>query len=549
MYDQPKANILIRAKNVITLHPDDPTYQAITIRDGFISAVSEDAHGLDHCAGPDTIVIDKRDSTVLPAFDDTHTHLAIAGVSHFDVPVHTATNIDEILSMLGKRASEEEPGTWITTTWNWLEHNIKEQRLPTAQELDGVSTKHPIVVRRGGHNLVANSLALELGGITAATPSPPGGKIGRGDDGQLNGHLRDSGMAGVMRVMPAPDIDKRISGLEHASASYAATGIGCVRDCAVAIDQLSIFKQTHDKGKLHVRVRALVHTMGMNTVAQVAELLDKMEKWRHLQFDPWLSVWGIKFIFDGGIEANATEEPYIGRPDEGCCGSDVGDYSGTLLWDVDELFKAMDLVVRRGWRIGTHAFGDRAIRLLLDVYERLLRGHPHLPPNTLVMEHGGFVTADQRLRAINLNIPCTIQHPLLHDVAAVEMVYVGEERVARCFPARGWLDAGGLVTGGSDYPVGLYGAMRSLWGMNTRQTVAGIMGPEHAISVQEGVAMHTTLAAKLLRETDTRGTIAPGRFADLTIWPRNPMAIQDPNYLRDLLPSCTIVGGLVKHRL
>lgn len=342
------ADILIRAKCVVTLYPEDSELQAISIRNGYIAAVSGDAHGLDDCVGPNTLVIDERDSTVLPALDDTHTHLMVAGLSQFDVPVHTARSIDEMLTMLGKRASEVEAGSWITTTWNWLEYNLQEQRLPTAQELDKVSVVHPIVVRRGGHNLVANSLALKLGGITAEMASPAGGKIGRDDSGQLDGHLQDAAMAGIMRIMPAPSLSKRMAGIEQASTSYAATGIGCVRDCAVPIEDLDMLKRTHDAGKLHVRMRALVSTMGINSAAQVAKLLDKMESWRHLQFDPWLSVWGVKFILDGGLEANATEEPYIGRPDVGCCGGDMGNYRGTLIWDPDELFRAMNIVVRSG---------------------------------------------------------------------------------------------------------------------------------------------------------------------------------------------------------
>ncbi|KAH6880825.1 amidohydrolase 3 [Thelonectria olida] len=503
------ADILIRAKFVASLYPEDPELQAIPIRNGYITAVSRDAHGLDGCKCPNTLVIDERGSTVLPAFDDTHTHLMVAGLSQFDVPVHTADSIGKMLNMLSTRAAMVESGSWITTTWNWLEYNLKEQRFPTAQELDSVSVAHPIVVRRGGHNIVANTLALKLGGITADTLSPTGGKIGRDGDGRLDGHLQDAAMA-------APSLDERIAGLEHASTSYAATGIGCVRDCAVPVEDLGILKQTHDAGKLHVRVRALVSTMGMNSAVQVASLLEKMEAWRHLQFDPWLSVWGVKFIFDGGLEANATEEPYIGRQTRAAA----------------VLFRAMDMVVRRGWRVGTHAFGDRAVRVMLDVYER----------------HGGLASPDQRSRAISLGIPCTIQHPLIHDAAAFEILYLGRERVARCFPARGWLDAGGLVAGGSDYPVGVYGPMHSIWGMTSRQTVAGIMGPEHAICIEEAIAMHTTLATALLRESDTRGTIATGRFADLTIWPWNPLTAQDPSELRDLLPLYTIIGGKLTHR-
>lgn len=122
-----------------------------------------------------------------------------------------------------------------------------------------------------------------------------------------------------------------------------------------------------------------------------------------------------------------------------------------LFWDPNELTSAMDAVVHRGWRVGSHAFGDRAVGILLDVYEELLRRHPYLPISPLFIEHGGLVNVEQQRRAIRLRIPVTIQHPLLHDAAGICAHYWGAERVAKVFPARAWLDQGALVTGGSDY--------------------------------------------------------------------------------------------------
>ncbi|CAJ0547431.1 Ff.00g041850.m01.CDS01 [Fusarium sp. VM40] len=133
------------------------------------------------------------------------------------------------------------------------------------------------------------------------------------------------------------------------------------------------------------------------------------------------------------------------------------------------------------------------------------------------MEHGGFADPGVQARTVEMGIPVTIQQPLLHDVAPIQSLYFGKDRTARIFPAHSWLDAGALIGGGSDYPVGRFGAMRSVWGMTTRETVAGVMGLEHAITSDEAVALHTTMAAKLLHENHVRGDIAPGKFADLTI--------------------------------
>jgi predicted amidohydrolase YtcJ len=145
-----------------------------------------------------------------------------------------------------------------------------------------------------------------------------------------------------------------------------------------------------------------------------------------------------------------------------------------------------------------------------------------------------------------LGIPVTIQQPLLHDTAEVEREYWGPERVAALFPARGWLDQGAQITAGSDFPVGQFGAMRSVWGMTTRQTVIGVQGPEHAITYDEAVALHTVNAARLCGDQDLRGTLTPGRLADLTIWDRDP-AHCPSDARRDLNPTHTLLGGRLVH--
>lgn len=215
------------------------------------------------------------------------------------------------------------------------------------------------------------------------------------------------------------------------------------------------------------------------------------------------------------------------------------------MWEPDILVEVMDLVIRKGWRIGTHAVRDRAVRTLLDVYERLLKRHPHLPQGTFVIEHGGLAYAEQRTRAAALGVAITIQQPLLHDAAGIFAVYVGEGRVKHLFPAREWLDQGALVAGGSDYPLGAYGAMRSVWGMTSRETVVGVRGIEHAISIDESIALHTTMATRLSREAESRDTLAVGRYADLTVWPTDPLLVGDMSELKDMAPLHTIVGGKI----
>jgi predicted amidohydrolase YtcJ len=526
-----EADLVIRAGAVRTCEPGQAVQRSLAVRGERVVAVSDDPHGLDGWVGEETRVMDAPDSTVLPSFDDTHTHLIFAGHGAFDVPVHQARDIPEFLDLIRRRAAVTPEGEWIRTTTNWQELNLAERRMPTAAELDSVTERHPVLVKRGGHNDVVNSAALRLAGISETTPEPPGGIIGKDEHGRLTGRLTDNALHLVERLVPQPDATQRVEGLRRASSDYAARGIGTVRDCAVPLPDLALLRRAEQSGGLSTRVRALVSAMGKSHPDEVDELLDAMEDWRYPR-DAWLKVWGVKFVLDGGLEGAATEEPYPGHDD----------YCGLVLWERDALTEAVERVVRRGWRVGTHAFGDRAVRILIDVYEQVLERTPGLPTGSLVIEHGGLADPRQRARAARLGIPVTIQQPLLHDTAEAAIGNWGAERVKHLFPAREWIDQGVLVTAGSDFPVGAFGAMRSVWGMVTRGTVAGVQGPEHAISVEEAVALHTTNAARLLRESDERGALTPGRLADLTVWPADPLTC-DTAVLRDLVPSHTVVGG------
>ncbi|MFI5530974.1 amidohydrolase [Kitasatospora sp. NPDC051853] len=534
----PAADLLLRAGRIHTLVPGQQPQRALAVRGDRVFAVSAAPDGLDHLAGPATRLLDLPGSTVLPAFDDTHTHLIAAADSARDVAVDGARSVAGFLDLIRARADRTPPGEWIRTTGHWQELNLAERRFPTAAELDRATDRHPVLVLRGVHNQVLNSRALHRCGIDADTPDPVGGTIARDAAGRPTGHLR-GGMALIRPHLPVPDPAARLDGLRLATHAYAATGIGTVRDTNSTPADLAALGQLRDAGQLGCRVRVLLGTLGYTSVRQVEELLDGTEEWRYAA-DPWLRLWGVKFWMDGGIESAALDAPYCPAhcPTPG--------YTGQFAWDQRELEEAVELVARRGRRVGIHAYGDRGVRALLDLYERVQRRLPGLPHGTLVMEHGGLADREQRERAARSGIPVTIQQPLLHDVAAIQAEYWGKERVAALFPARGWLDAGAEVSAGSDYPVGSYGAAHSLHGLTTRTTVDGVLGPEQAVTRTEAIALHTTAATRLTGESRLRGLLTPGRLADLTVWPADPTTVPSAD-LAGLLPTHTLLGGRPVH--
>ncbi|MFJ9380477.1 amidohydrolase family protein [Streptomyces sp. NPDC101455] len=259
------ADLVIRANAIHTRVPGQAPQRALAVRGDRIVALSPDPNGLDHLLSGRTTVHDLPGATVLPAFDDTHTHLIYAALGAHDVPVHQAHDIPEFLDLIRQRAKVTPEGEWIRTTTDWQELNLAERRMPTASELDQATDRHHVLVKRGGHNDIVNSYALRLAGITEDTPVPPGGVIGRDADGKLNGRLVDNALGLVERLVPAPDRAQRIDGLRLASAQYAATGIGAVRDCAVTPEDYAVLLAAREAGALNTRVRALISALGMTT--------------------------------------------------------------------------------------------------------------------------------------------------------------------------------------------------------------------------------------------------------------------------------------------
>jgi len=528
------ADFVIRAGAIHTMAQGRPTMRSIAIGGGEVLAVGEGSHDLDGFIGSSTQVIDDHALTLLPGFIDTHTHLLFAASDINDVHVNEAKDIAGFLDLIHKRAAVTPKGAWIRTASDWNEWNLAEKRMPQASDLDKATSDHPVLVRRGGHNDVLNTIGMRIVGLTRDTQTSHGGVIVKDSAGNPTGWLIDAAKGIAERAFPPPSKEQRIEELRLASRDYAAHGITTVRDAFVQEDELALFQAARERGVLNVRVRAMVgFGFGPGTPSQMSPWMDRVAA-RISSGDDMFRIWGLKLVLDGGAENGATEEPYVGRPD----------FKGELFWQEDTLAEVISNAARRGLKVGVHAWGDRAVHTLLDVYERVLKEVPDVPKGALVLEHGGLAPAKERARAIKMGIPVTVQHPLLHDLAFGLIQGWGVKRTAEVFPIREWLDEGALVGAGSDYPVGEYDAMASVWGMVTRQTRAGVLGPEHAIDVATAIRLYTADAARLIGESNRIGTLEPGRLADLVAYRRDPMSIP-VDELRSLHPAFTMVGGRI----
>jgi len=524
---------LIRAGVIHSMTGD--LYRSVGVRGTEIVAVSEEPDGLDDLAGSGTVNVDAGDLTLLPAFDDSHEHLMEAGRNTMLVPVDEARSIAEFKKLVHDAAAAAASDAWIVTSNGWNESHLAENRMPTAAELDEAASDHPVFARRGGHLAVANSFALKVAGIGPDTPNPPGGGIGRWPDGKLSGLLEGGAVYVVAGFAPPMTRAELVQGLGRASAAYAAVGVGGLREAMITGDELLAYQDAADQGLLRVRVRPLIRVGAELNEDQARTFIDGLGARSGLG-DDWLRIWGLKFVLDGGVEGAALEAPYANDPKN----------SGHLNWDPDVMTRVCVEAASRGWRIGTHAVGDRAVRTLLDVYEGVVAQVGTLPPWTLVIEHALVSDAKQRARAVEGGFGITVQHALLWNMGREMVTTWGPERARNVTPLDEWLKLGASLAAGTDI-VRPLNPMTNVWGMVTRGTrAAGIQGPEHAIPVATALELYTMGTARLNGEADRRGSVAPGKLADLVAYPVDPLTAELDD-LAELAPTFTMIGGHATH--
>jgi predicted amidohydrolase YtcJ len=538
------ADLVVRAQKVYTMDPAAPVAAGLAVRGGEIVAVPRDAAELDELTGPDTTVLGGEglpDLVVLPAFIDTHNHLMLSAHNVLGVPVSRAGNLDQMIGLIRERAARTPQGQWIITAADWHENRLAERRLPTAAELDRATPEHPVLVLRGGHNGVLNSAGLRLAGIGPDAPDRPGGFIARDAAGHPAGWVQDAALDHARRVLPPVPAEALAKALGQASARYASHGIGTVKDAAVSPAEWQAYRLARSDRQLRVRGHAMIWTTpaAVAAASSMDAYLDDLEGHdiRPGAGDAMLRVWGLKLVLDGGVEAAALEQPYPARPG----------YRGELLWDPSALKEVLTVAARRGWPVGTHAFGDRAVAALLDAIAAVEEHRQRFdqPDVALVIEHGGLI-GDRIGQARALGVHVTVQQPLLDGLAHALIAEWGPQRPADLFPLRELLDAGVSISAGTDHPIGPLDPLRAIHGMITRQTPAGVLGPGHAIRRDEAFRLYTTAGAGLLGAPGG-GRLASGAPADLVAYPADPMTC-DAAQLLNLAPAFTVLDGRVTYR-
>jgi predicted amidohydrolase YtcJ len=521
-----QAELVVQNANIITIDPARPRAQALAVRHGRFSAVgnNSDVTGL---IGPGTRVLDGRGKTVLPGFIDAHIHVLNSGVRHVMAADCDLPTIAAIQEALREWAAQTPVGEWVQG-FKFDDTKTDQRRFLNQQDLDAVSTQHPILVaHRAGHIFYMNTRALEVAGFNHETPDPPGGRLGRDPlTGELNGAVYERAIEPVrFGLIPTETSEVRRQGLNRICDMLTRVGLTSVHDARVTSEELNTYQEGKDSGELTLRVYALMHYPHFPALRE-AGLKTGFG-------DEHLRLGGLKMVADGAIAARTA---YLSQPYEGS----RDDY-GILAMEPGEIESQVLDMHRAGFQVCIHANGDLTIDMVLTAYEKAQALFPREDARHRI-EHCTLVNPDllRRMKALGCVATPFCTYVYHHGE---KMPFYGEDRLEWMFAQRSFLDYGITATGSTDYPPGPFEPLLGIQSCVTRTDSNGkVWGANQRISVEEALRIYTIHGAHASFEENIKGSIQVGKLADLVVLGEDPTQV-DPMGIKDISVERTIVGG------
>jgi len=534
---------------IVTVDPRFSIVQAVAVSGEHVLAVGAD-EAIVTMRAANTKMIDLHGRTVLPGLIDSHVHALEAGLSEFRAPLLPLDSYAAVQRFLREAAKTIPKGEWIVVP-RTFPTRLQELRMPTKEMLD-VINDHPVVFD-ASYVVILNSAALQKCGIDRNTPNPPGGEIGKDANGEPNGILKNGQalLKGVSLGGQFTD-EEKLRALEDQLKRYVAAGLAGVGDRAVNQEQIKLYERLHDSGRLPLRVSM---TWRPDASRPADELIHAIETARYTQGsgDDWLRFSTFKLTLDGGMTIGTAyqRQPYGPFGKQLYAKTDPDD-RGQLFITPAKLLAVMRAARNRGWQLTTHDQGGGAIDAWLDTLEALDREKPIKPTRSFVM-HASFQSPEAIARMKRMGIAADTQSQWLYlDGAALEQVF-GNEGMRWFFPLRSYLDAGIKVAAGSDHMIGHdknravnpYNPFVSMWTEVSRKMADGrSLHSEQKITREEALKTHTIWAAWLQFSEDKRGSIEPGKFADLVIIDRDYLSCTE-DQIRRIEPDMVIIDGKI----
>lgn len=541
----PSAATILHNGVIRTMDAANPVAEALAVADGRIIRVGSWAE-VEPLRGAGTDLIDLGGRMLMPGLIDFHVHLLSSMIARLHTTaLDTADDFDTILRKIGEACTQGGGRDWVVAN-SYGALALRRMREPGAlAALDEVSGSRPVVMQHlSGHGHFANSAALQIAGIDAATPNPPDGEIVRDAEGRPTGLLVESGAWAVTAAIPTLSATGKAEAARASIAYLNSLGITGFGEAAARLEMLEHYRALDDDGGLTCWAAfhlALSPTCS-NYSASEAQL---MRAKRRELCGPHMNADFAKIFLDGvpSLRTAAMLAPYASAPDEPPVATSL---------TLDELTEAIADFDRDGIGVKVHAVGDRAVRMVLDAVEQVRRRNgPGGPQHQIA--HGQFITAADILRLAKLNVLHDMCPPLWHPSSAslTHERMVGPERYATVWPVRDVLAAGAAVVAASDWRTIApdLDPWEAMCGLVTRRDPTGrhdgAHAPDQAVSITEVLPLYTTNPAAAMRLDHRTGRLAPGLSADMIMLDRDLLTIDPPAIAQTKVLATWFEGRLV----
>jgi hypothetical protein len=526
------ADLIVVNAKVWTVDASRPRAEAIAVAGESILAVGSEEE-IRRLAGASAQLLDAGGNTVLPGFIDAHAHFATGGFQLSSVDLRDAATPEEFTRRIAEHTKKIPKGEWMQGgIWDhelWGGHP-----LPTREWIDRVTPDHPVFVSRyDGHMALANSLALKLAGVTRETRTPPGGEIVKDARGQPTGLLKDEAMELVNRVIPEPSDEQRLRAIRAALAEARRYGVTGIHDISSA-PMMRVYQELHAAGELTARLYCITPIEQWEAPARAGMAAGFG--------NAWIRTGALKGFADGSLGSTTALffEPYNDAPHT------AGLPAGMMFPEGNMLKMALG-GDRAGLQLCIHAIGDRANRLILDVFAEVEKQNGRRDRRPRI-EHAQHLHPDDIVKFAKLGVIASMQPYHAIDDGRWAEKRIGRERCKTTYAFRTLLDNKVRLAFGSDWTVAPLDPLQGIYAAVTRRTLddknpSGWF-PEQKITLAEAIEAYTLGSAYAEGAEKWKGTITPGKLADIIILDSDVFALA-PEKTKDAKVTTTIVGGKV----
>ncbi|MGB9893127.1 MAG: amidohydrolase [Candidatus Saccharicenans sp.] len=517
-----------------TVNPEEPEAEALAVNQNRIVEVGRNSE-IKKLIGSKTRVFDLKGKFVLPGFIDAHTHFLNGGLSLRSVQLRDCRSKEEFISRIAAKARELPPGSWILNG-DWDHQQFSPPELPTRDWIDAVTPEHPVCVNRfDGHMVLVNSLALKLAGIDKKTVAPAGGEIIKDPvSGEPTGILKDAAADLVYARFPEPTMAEKIEAVRAALKEAAEHGVTSIHDMSDA-SSFEVYQELLQAGELTARLYVYFQMPEIETVLKL--------KLRSGFGHPFLRFAGLKGFVDGSLGSSTALffEPYTDN-------SRAYGLLAAHMFPEGIMEKRLRLADQAKLQVTVHAIGDRANSLLLDLMEKIIKENG-LRDRRWRVEHAQHLRKKDIERFGQLGLIASVQPYHAIDDGCWAEKKIGPKRAKTTYAFNSLNKAGAILVFGSDWTVAPLNPLTGIYAAVTRRTLDGQHPegwiPEEKIPVEEAIKSYTIRAAWAEFSEKEKGSLEPGKLADLVVLDRNLLRIAPQDILQTKVLLTMVDGRIV----